>query len=224
MSPNEISKERQSLVKAIDAAVKREDFKMAASCKRELEELNASDPFFVLNEQLKQSIAEQSFAEAARLKTAISELEKELGCSMPILDSKELSTTSNTVTRGIRIQIQSTYRPNESAPQLGQWFFSYKVTISNESDRIVQIRSRQWVITDANGRQEEVKGTGVVGHQPILLPGKSFDYESACPLRTPTGFQEGSFGAWVLSEEDGEFKGEFEAIIHRFKHDSTAKQ
>ena len=224
VSVAEMAKERKLLSKAIDDAVKREDFKMAATCKRELEALNASDPFWSLNESLKQSIAEQQFGEAAKLKQAVSDLEKELGCSMPLLDPNDITTSSDTITRGIRIRIQSTYRPKESSPQLQQWFFSYKVSISNESEKIIQIRSRHWIITDADGKTEEVKGPGVVGHQPVLLPGKRFEYESACPLRTPTGMQEGTFGAWLLSEEDGEFKQEFEARINPFKHDSTVKQ
>ena len=63
----------------------------------------------------------------------------------------------------------------------------------------------------------QVRGPGVVGVQPILLPGKSFEYDSACPLRTTVGSMEGEFQMWVLSESDGEFKEQFDARIARFK-------
>ena len=81
----------------------------------------------------------------------------------------------------------------------------------------MQLKQRHWVIRDSSGKTEEVRGPGVIGVQPILLPGRKFEYDSACPLRTPIGSMEGEFTMWVLSESDGEFKEQFDARVGRFK-------
>ena len=88
------------------------------------------------------------------------------------------------VTEGIRVRVESRYLPDRSSPRVGQFFFTYRVNISNENaDKTVQVRDRHWVITDAGGRTNEVKGPGIVGEQPILRPGEKFDYTSFCPLQ-----------------------------------------
>jgi ApaG protein len=74
-----------------------------------------------------------------------------------------------------------------------QWFFLYTVTIANESRDTVQLLSRHWVITDRVGKVEEVRGPGVVGKQPVLAPGQSFEYTSGCPLTTPFGTMNGTY-------------------------------
>src|SRR5262245_28008928 len=89
---------------------------------------------------------------------------------------------SEALTRGIRVKVRSSYLPERSRPDQGQWMFIYTVRIANEGTRTVQLISRHWVITDGNGRVEEVRGPGVVGEQPILEPGESFEYTSGCPL------------------------------------------
>ena len=101
--------------------------------------------------------------------------------------------SSETVTRGIRVQVLSEYAPERSDPRNGQWFFLYTIEITNESDETVQLISRHWIITDADGRTEEVRGAGVVGQQPVLGPGESFTYTSGCPLTTPFGKMEGTY-------------------------------
>lgn len=100
---------------------------------------------------------------------------------------------------------------------MDQYFFGYKVTIINESNRVVQLRSRHWVIVDEKGRVEEVRGPGVVGEQPVLLPGKRFEYTSGCPLRTMSGSMQGSYSFVVLNDQDGEWGETFEAKIGKFK-------
>lgn len=100
---------------------------------------------------------------------------------------------SEATTRGIRIAVQSTYVPERSQPDENQWFFVYQVHIANEGTETAKLVSRHWIITDADGRVEEVRGPGVVGEQPILEPGQSFEYTSACPLRTPFGTMHGSY-------------------------------
>jgi ApaG protein len=101
--------------------------------------------------------------------------------------------TSEAVTRGIRVHVQSEYAPSQSRPSENEWFFIYTITISNESSEPVQLLTRHWVITDATGRVEEIRGPGVVGKQPTLKPGESFEYTSGCPLATPFGIMEGTY-------------------------------
>lgn len=104
-----------------------------------------------------------------------------------------MTTTSEAVTRGIRVSVRARYSEQNSDPQARQWVFLYTITIANESNAKVQLLERHWIITDANGDVEEVKGPGVVGKQPILEPGQSFEYTSACPLKTPFGSMHGTY-------------------------------
>jgi ApaG protein len=117
---------------------------------------------------------------------------------------------SEALTRGIRVKVQSEYSPDQSAPSKNQWFFLYTVTISNESAATVQLLTRRWVITDGTGHIEEVRGPGVVGKQPTLKPGDSFEYTSGCPLTTPFGLMEGTY---QMVTEDGD---RFDARIAPF--------
>ncbi len=101
--------------------------------------------------------------------------------------------SSEAVTKGVRIEVTSRYVAERSAPEDGEWFFAYTVRITNEGSEPVQLISRHWIITDSEGRQQEVKGPGVVGEQPTLRPGESFEYTSACPLTTSIGAMQGSY-------------------------------
>ena len=101
--------------------------------------------------------------------------------------------TSEALTRGIRVHVASEYAPDRSQPCKNQWFFLYTVTITNESLDTIQLLTRHWVITDGKGHIEEVRGPGVVGKQPTLRPGQSFEYTSGCELGTPFGVMEGSY-------------------------------
>src|SRR5688572_4602993 len=101
--------------------------------------------------------------------------------------------SSRAVTRGIEVVVQSTYVPEQSEPDQQRWFFAYRVRIHNGGDDTVQLVPRHGVITDANGKVEEVRGPGVVGKQPSLEPGQSFEYTSACPLGTAFGTMHGSY-------------------------------
>lgn len=100
---------------------------------------------------------------------------------------------SDTTTRGIRIQIEPEYLPDASEPSSGSWVYAYHVTITNTGAETVQLVTRHWIITDASGRVEEVRGPGVVGETPILAPGQTFRYSSGCPLPTAMGTMHGSF-------------------------------
>jgi ApaG protein len=101
--------------------------------------------------------------------------------------------SSRATTRGIEISVQSTYVREQSKPDQHLWFFAYTVHIRNVGTETAQLMSRHWVIADANGRVEEVRGPGVVGEQPVLEPGESFEYTSACPLTTPFGTMHGTY-------------------------------
>jgi ApaG protein len=100
---------------------------------------------------------------------------------------------SDTTTRGVRVQVSPRYLEEQSDPRAGLWAFAYHVVISNEGAEPVQLLSRHWIITDANGRIEEVRGPGVVGQQPLIAPGESWDYVSGCPLGTAMGTMHGSY-------------------------------
>jgi len=117
---------------------------------------------------------------------------------------------SDTTTRGIRVQVRSTYLPEQSAPDEEQYFFAYHVRISNAGEETTQLVSREWIITDAEGQVERVKGPGVIGEQPVLEPGASFEYSSFCPLGTAVGSMQGSY---QMRTADGE---QFDAVIAPF--------
>jgi ApaG protein len=101
--------------------------------------------------------------------------------------------TSEAVTNHVRVEVESQFAPEHSQPFQNQWFFYYTVRITNEGDDTVQLLSRHWIIVDANGQTEEVRGPGVVGEQPVLGPGESFQYTSGCPLKTSTGVMHGAY-------------------------------
>lgn len=111
--------------------------------------------------------------------------------------------TSEALTRGVRVRVESEYAPDRSQPCKNQWFFLYTVTIRNESDDTIQLLTRHWIITDGTGSVQEVRGPGVVGKQPTLKPGDSFEYTSGCELTTAFGVMEGSYQ--MLSEAGERF-------------------
>jgi ApaG protein len=100
---------------------------------------------------------------------------------------------SDTVTKGIRVQVRSVFVPERSAPREQHFFFAYHVRISNEGDGPAQLVSRHWVITNADGDVQEVRGPGVIGETPVLAPGAAFEYTSYCPLTTAVGTMQGSY-------------------------------
>jgi ApaG protein len=121
-------------------------------------------------------------------------------------------STSEATTNGVQVEAAARYSPDHSAPHLAQWFFLYTIRITNLSDETVQLVARHWVITDATGKVEEVRGPGVVGEQPVLEPGEAFEYTSGCPLTTPFGFMRGRYE--VLAPAGGR---RFEAEVAPFE-------
>lgn len=100
---------------------------------------------------------------------------------------------SDTITRGIRIEVESMYVEERSDPQESYFFFAYHVVISNQGSEPAQLVSREWIITDSDGNVERVEGAGVVGETPLLQPGAAFEYTSFCPLRTSMGSMQGGY-------------------------------
>ena len=114
-------------------------------------------------------------------------------------------------TRGLIVRVSVSFLPEQSEPASGRWFWAYHIRLENGGDREVQLLTRRWVITDGRGARHTVEGEGVVGEQPVIAPGQSYDYVSGCPLDTPTGAMEGSY---QMIGADGEI---FEARIPRFQ-------
>ena len=114
------------------------------------------------------------------------------------------------VTRNIRVRVESEFAPGRSSPSQNKWFFFYTIRITNEGRETVKLLSRHWIITDAMGDVREVRGPGVVGKQPVLEPGESFEYTSGCPLSMPFGSMHGTY---QMVTERGEH---FDAEIARF--------
>jgi len=104
-------------------------------------------------------------------------------------------------TRGIAVRVEPTYLESRSSPDGLQYFWAYRVIIKNQGWETVQLLSRHWMITNARGELTEVKGAGVVGEQPVLRPGESFEYTSGAPLNTPSGMMG---GAYQMQADNGE--------------------
>jgi len=114
------------------------------------------------------------------------------------------------VTRHIRVSVETEYAPSRSNPARNEWFFLYTIRLTNEGPETVQLVSRHWIITDAMGQIDEVRGPGVVGQQPVLEPGESFEYTSGCPLSTPFGSMRGTYQMVTKQREN------FEIVIPQF--------
>ena len=113
-------------------------------------------------------------------------------------------------TRGITVRVSASYLPEQSEPTRGRWFWAYHIRIENGSGVTVQLLTRHWTITDGRGGKHTVEGEGVVGEQPLIAPGGSFDYVSGCPLATPTGHMQGTYR---MIGEDG---STFDVAIPKF--------
>jgi len=97
------------------------------------------------------------------------------------------------VTKGVKVTVEPSYDADRSEPEEGRYFWRYEIEIANLGDRTLTLTDRRWLITDANGRRQEVRGPGVVGEQPTLKPGQAFRYVSGCPLTTSSGTMVGSY-------------------------------
>ncbi|WOH10553.1 hypothetical protein DCAR_0730022 [Daucus carota subsp. sativus] len=153
--------------------------------------LTRSQSYALLKQQMEVAAKSEDYEEAARLRDSLKSFEEE----EPVLHLKRLlrEAIANEKFEGIKVQVRSVYIEGRSQPLKGQYFFAYRIRITNNSNRPVQLLRRHWIITDANGKTENVWGIGVIGEQPVILPNTSFEYSSACPLCTPNGRMEGDF-------------------------------
>lgn len=119
------------------------------------------------------------------------------------------------ITRDITVSVTPRFVSERSSPDKGYFFWAYTIEITNEGQQTVQLKTRHWRITDAFGRLQEVRGAGVVGEEPVLKPGESFEYTSGVPLPTPSGFMVGTYG---MVTDGGE---RFDIDIPAFSLDSS---
>ena len=120
----------------------------------------------------------------------------------------------------IKVEVRTEYLPDQSDTAASRFVFAYHITISNVGNMPSQLISRHWVITDADGAVQEVKGLGVVGHQPLLQPSQSFEYTSGCPLGTPSGIMAGSYQ--MTTDGGGRFDIEIPAVSLDSPYDTAA--
>ncbi len=118
------------------------------------------------------------------------------------------------VTRDIRISVTPQFLEDQSSPEEGYFFWAYTIEIANEGEELVQLKSRDWQITDSRGMTENVRGAGVVGQTPVIKPGEKFSYTSGCPLETPSGLM---VGQYQMSSASGEL---FDVAVPAFSLDS----
>lgn len=111
-------------------------------------------------------------------------------------------STQKTIAPEFEINIKTVYIPQQSCPEKNFHFFAYRISIKNTGSVTAQLVSRHWIITDANGHHEEVRGPGVVGQQPSIAPGQVFEYESSCPLPTASGSMKGRYQMITDNGED----------------------
>jgi ApaG protein len=102
--------------------------------------------------------------------------------------------TAVATTEGVTVRVAPSYAPDQSDPARGHWVWHYHIRVENHGGVTVQLIDRHWIIVDGHGERRDVMGEGVVGEQPLIEPGQSYDYVSGCPLATPMGQMHGTFG------------------------------
>ncbi|MFO1109494.1 MAG: Co2+/Mg2+ efflux protein ApaG [Bradyrhizobium sp.] len=120
------------------------------------------------------------------------------------------------ITRQIEVTVEPAFMPERSVPDRGQYFWAYTIAITNAGAETVQLKTRHWIITDATGKRQEVRGPGVVGEQPVLAPGERYEYTSGVPLPTSSGFMSGRYQMVSASGE------QFEIDVPTFSLDAPS--
>jgi ApaG protein len=127
---------------------------------------------------------------------------------------RKFASMYRAITRQIEVTVEPSFLPGRSSAESGQYFWAYTIVITNTGRETVQLQTRHWIITDAAGRKQEVKGKGVIGEQPVLAPGERFEYTSGVPLPTASGIMTGRY---QMVSESGEH---FEIDVPTFSLDS----
>ena len=192
----------------LETALKGEDFSQCALLRDQLTALRAADPVQRCRKELAEAVEREDWAAAARLRDRLLELAP---------PPARVACSTSLTTHGVNVTVKSQFVRSDERQKVH--LFSYDVTFLNSGPIPVQLQARHWLIVDATGRMDHVRGPGVVGQQPVLLSGASFSYSSFCPLRTTTGTMEGEFTFVELPEEGSTKKGspiEFEVPVQRF--------
>jgi ApaG protein len=199
----------ETLQKALQFAVREENYTAAAELRDQIRRAERADPLLSLAARLREAVAEERFGDAALLRDQLKEL------APPPPDPP--STSSSKVTEGVRVSVQSCFVPSQSRPAASAFLYAYRIRIENVSHPCtVKLVSRHWIITDAQGGVQEVRGPGVVGEEPELAPGCSFEYQSACPLRSASGSMKGSFEFYSRAGETGAWSTSFLVEVAEF--------
>lgn len=168
----------------------------------------------VCRAQLEEAVTQERWADAARLRDELLQLEP------PPPPPPRVATTSRCTTHDVTVAVTSRWVRTDESRANAVFLFSYEITVTNGGQTPVQLLTRHWVITDGTGRVEHVRGPGVVGQQPVLAPGASFSYSSFCPLSTRTGTMHGEFGFVQLTQAPGSATPQqgrpFEVQVQRF--------
>ncbi|GMH33724.1 hypothetical protein BSKO_01558 [Bryopsis sp. KO-2023] len=220
-SVTDIKDDIASLQKELAFAVLSESYEDAAKLRDEIQGLEDQVPEIVLRRAFKEATEKEDYAECAKLRDRMKELGIPLFPKKPtksVSEELDMECSSHVVTRNISVKVRSFYAPQMSSPLHRQYVFRYKVEIKNEGEETVQLKTRHWVIENATGHTEEVRGPGVIGEEPILKPGDAFTYTSMCPLSTTRGWMKGEYQMISLSN----FSEEFEVEIGRFGLDMSS--
>lgn len=194
----QLFRQLQQLQDGLQVAVTRQCFADAARLRDQIQSLRLVDDYCRTEKELSEAVIDQRFADAARLRDVLRMLEPPPTLSNPNaasasnenqllanLKADSVHNSSQTDTNGISIRAESYYVPEQSLPKHNRFLFGYKINITNNSDEPCQLISRHWIISAVGIPDSDIRGFGVVGRQPVLMPGDSFEYTSACPISTP---------------------------------------
>ncbi|CAJ1975125.1 unnamed protein product [Sphenostylis stenocarpa] len=161
----------------MEIAAKSEHYEEAARIRDSLKCFEDEVPVLRLRKLLKEAVADERFQDAVRYRDQLKE----------IAPHSLLKCSSDATTLGIRVQVKSVYLEGRSQPTEEVYFFEYRIRITNNTNRPVQLLRRHWIITDANGKTENFWGIGVGGEQPAIFPRSSIEFSSTCPLNSQNG-------------------------------------
>lgn len=191
----ELWREVAALRSGLDVAVSAERYADAARLRDEIEEMCLSDEWYRVSRELEGAVRGEEYAKAARLKRVLDALDPPpspaaLRGEVEDLDvvrwaelgPEDVPSWSETTTDGVTVRVESHYIAGQSVPEQGRFLFGYKVRITNNTDAAFQLVSRHWTIESAGSSPSDVRGPGVIGKQPVLVPGETFEYTSACPI------------------------------------------